>query len=71
MIGARLVARWQRRTSALIHKPAREREMDEEMRLHIAMEAEELARSSSRRDGRSSACAPRCARRRVRSCAFR
>ena len=43
--GTGLVARWQRRTSALIHKPALDREMEEEMRLHIAMEAEELART--------------------------
>ena len=43
--GTGIVARWQRRTSALIHKPALDREMDEEMRLHIAMEAEELART--------------------------
>ena len=43
--GTGLVARWQRRTSALIHKRRREREMEEEMRLHIAMEAEELART--------------------------
>ena len=45
MNGTGLVARWQRRTSALIHKPALDREMEEEMRLHIAMEAEELART--------------------------
>ncbi|HEV7704407.1 MAG TPA: ABC transporter permease [Gemmatimonadaceae bacterium] len=43
--GTGLVARWQRRTSALIHKPALDREMEEEMRLHIAMEAEELTRT--------------------------
>ncbi|HEY2898064.1 MAG TPA: ABC transporter permease [Gemmatimonadaceae bacterium] len=43
--GAGIVSQWQRRTSALFRRAAFEREMAEEMRLHIAMEAEELART--------------------------
>jgi predicted permease len=43
--GGGFVARWQRRTSALLRRPQLERDMHEEMRLHIEMEAEELTRT--------------------------
>ena len=43
--GAGIVSQWQRRTSALFRRSTLEREMAEEMRLHIAMEAEELSRT--------------------------
>lgn len=43
--GTGLISRWQRRTTALIRRGAVERDMAEEMRLHIEMEAEELART--------------------------
>lgn len=42
--GAELVARWQRRTAALFRAPAIEREMDEEMRLHVELEAADYPR---------------------------
>ncbi|MDB4911596.1 MAG: permease [Gemmatimonadetes bacterium] len=42
---AGIISRWQRRTTALFRRAALERDMAEEMRLHIAMEAEELART--------------------------
>jgi putative ABC transport system permease protein len=41
---AGIISRWQRRTRALFRRGSLEREMAEEMRLHIALEAEELAR---------------------------
>lgn len=43
--GTGLISRWQRRTTALFRRAAVERDMAEEMRLHIEMEAEELART--------------------------
>ncbi len=43
--GAGIISRWQRRTTALLRRSSLERDMAEEMRLHIAMEAEELART--------------------------
>ena len=43
--GAGFVARWQRRTIALFRAPALERDMAEEMHLHVELEAEELART--------------------------
>ncbi len=43
--GAGFVARWQRRTAALFRTTALEREMADEMRLHIELEAQELART--------------------------
>jgi|GEM_PF-795613 len=45
IVGAGFVARWQRRTMALFRAPALERDMAEEMRLHVELEAEELART--------------------------
>jgi putative ABC transport system permease protein len=45
IVGAGFVARWQRRTIALFRAPALERDMAEEMRLHVELEAEELART--------------------------
>jgi putative ABC transport system permease protein len=45
MSGAGVISRWQRRTTALLRRASLEREMAEEMRLHIGMEAEELART--------------------------
>jgi putative ABC transport system permease protein len=43
--GAGMLSQWQRRTTALFRLTSLERDMAEEMRLHIAMEAEELART--------------------------
>ncbi|MEP7064676.1 MAG: ABC transporter permease [Gemmatimonadota bacterium] len=43
--GATIIARWQRRTVALLRRPALERDMAEEMRMHIEMEADELQRT--------------------------
>lgn len=43
--GTGLVARWRRRTTALFRAPTLEREMAEEMRMHIELEAGELART--------------------------
>jgi predicted permease len=51
--GAGIVARWQRRTTALFRRTALERDMAEEMRLHIEMEAEELARTRGLSDAES------------------
>lgn len=45
MSGAGFVARWQRRTAALFRTPDLEREMAEEMRLHIELEAQEIERT--------------------------
>jgi putative ABC transport system permease protein len=42
---AGILSRWQRRTRALFRRASLERDMAEEMRLHIALEAEELART--------------------------
>ena len=43
--GPGILSRWQRRTTALFRRASLERDMAAEMRLHIAMEAEELART--------------------------
>ena len=43
--GGGILSQWQRRTTALFRRASRERDMAEEMQLHIAMEAEELART--------------------------
>ncbi|MFI5243512.1 MAG: permease prefix domain 1-containing protein, partial [Gemmatimonadales bacterium] len=43
--GAGFVARLQRRTTALFRAPALEREMAEEMRMHIELEAQEIERT--------------------------
>jgi predicted permease len=43
--GSGIISRWQRRTTALFRRASLERDMDEEMRLHIEMEAEELSRT--------------------------
>ena len=43
--GAGIISRWQRRTTALFRRSSLERNMAEEMHLHIAMEAEELVRT--------------------------
>jgi putative ABC transport system permease protein len=40
-----IISRWQRRTTALFRRASRERDMAEEMHLHIVMEAAELART--------------------------
>jgi putative ABC transport system permease protein len=55
--GAGIISRWQRRTTALLRRASRERDMAEEMRLHVAMEAEELTRTRglSERDALRSA----------------
>ena len=45
MSGAGFVARWQRRTAALFRTPDLEREMAEEMRFHIELEAKEIERT--------------------------
>jgi predicted permease len=45
LTGGGFVARWQRRTAALFRTPTLEREMAEEMRLHIELEAQEIARA--------------------------
>ena len=45
MSGSGFVARWQRRTAALFRTPDLEREMAEEMRLHIELEAQEIERT--------------------------
>jgi len=45
MSAAGFVARWQRRTAALFRTPDLEREMAEEMRLHIELEAQEIERT--------------------------
>jgi putative ABC transport system permease protein len=43
--GTGFVARWQRRTAALFRSASLEREMADEMRLHVELEAEEIARA--------------------------